>query len=256
MSDTINAIVVDDEGHARQTLITLLKAHPEINLVAECENGMSAVKTVNDLQPHLMFLDIQMPKLNGLEVLELLGDTAPLTVFVTAHNDYAIQAFEKNAVDYLLKPVSKARLAQSVERIQQRLTREQPTHYRQQQQTAAQQLNQPSGPIQRILVRDKGDVHVIPVADISAIEAADDYVVIHAGGQSHIKQERLSRLEAQLDAQQFCRIHRSTLINLDYLQGIETEAKETRFANLKLADGSSKQYAISRSGYSKLIELL
>lgn len=256
MSDTIKAIVVDDESHARQALMTLLKAHPEIEVIAECENGMSAVKTVNDLQPHIMFLDIQMPKLDGLEVLELLGDTAPLTVFVTAHNDYAIQAFEKNAVDYLLKPINKARLAQSVERLQQRLAQDKPTEYRQQQQSAAQQLNQTSGPIQRILVREKGDVHVIPVGDVTAIEAADDYVVIHTADHSHIKQERLTRLESQLDPQQFCRIHRSTLINLDYLQGIETEAKETRFAILKLPNGNNKQYAISRSGYSKLIELL
>jgi two-component system, LytTR family, response regulator len=252
----IRTILVDDEGHARQALLTLLKTHPEIDIIAECENGKAAVKAVNDLAPELMFLDIHMPKLDGFEVLELLGNAAPLTVFVTAHDDYAIQAFEKNAVDYLLKPVSKVRLSQSIERICKRVTQEEPAQYQAQQQSAAKQMNQTSAPIQRILVRDKGDVHVIATKDISAIEAADDYVVIHTAETSHIKQERLSKLEAQLDGQQFVRIHRSTLINLDYLQGIETEAKETRFALLKTGDQQTKQYAISRSGYTKLISLL
>ncbi|MBB3167635.1 LytR/AlgR family response regulator transcription factor [Simiduia aestuariiviva] len=252
----ISAIIVDDESHARQALKTLLNAHPNIQVLAECENGISAVKAVNDLNPQVMFLDINMPKLDGFDVLELLGDTAPLTVFITAHNDYAIQAFEKNAVDYLLKPVNKDRLLQSVERIAQRVAHETPAQYQAQQQSAAQQMNQPGAPIQRILVRDKGDVYVIATKDITAIEAADDYVVIHTPEASHIKQERLSKLEDQLDSQQFCRIHRSTLINLDFLQGIETEAKETRFAVMKSDNNNPKQYAISRSGYSKLIELL
>lgn len=253
---TITAIVVDDEQHARQALTTLLKAHPAIAVVAECENGKAAVKAVNDLKPDIMFLDIHMPKLDGFEVLELLGDAAPLTIFATAHDDYAIQAFEKNALDYLLKPISKVRLSQSITRITERLQQGNPASYQAQQQQAAQQMIQPSGPLQRILVRDKGDVHVIATKDISAIEAADDYVVIHTATASHIKQERLSKLEAQLDAQQFCRIHRSTLINLDYLQSIETEAKESRFAVLKTDDNSTKHYAISRSGYTKLIALL
>ena len=252
----IRTIVVDDESHARQALITLLKTHPELDVIAECENGKAAVKAVNDLKPQLMFLDIHMPKLDGFEVLELLNDAAPLTIFVTAHDDYAIQAFEKNALDYLLKPVSKARLAQSIERIMQRVAQEAPEIYQAQQHSAALEMNQPSTPIQRILVRDKGDVHVIATKDITAIEAADDYVVIHTAGASHIKQDRLSKLEAQLDSHQFCRIHRSTLINLDYLQGIETEAKECRFAILKIDEQQTKQYAISRSGYSKLITLL
>lgn len=259
----INAIIVDDESHARQALQHLLQQHDNINIVAQCENGKAAVKAVHEFEPQVMFLDIHMPKLDGFEVLELLGDAAPITVFITAHDDYAIQAFENNALDYLLKPVSEERLARTVERICQRIkeakqTEEQPSHSTQTQRTTdvVQNYIQRQAPVGRVLVRDRGDVHVIPTPNIIAIEAADDYVVIHVPGATHIKQERLSRLEELLDPHQFCRIHRSTIINLDYLQGIETEGKDTRFANLRTAEGEQKQFAISRGGYGKLIEVL
>ncbi|ABD83155.1 LytR/AlgR family response regulator transcription factor [Saccharophagus degradans] len=259
----INAIIVDDEAHARQALQHLLGTYKEINIIAQCENGKTAVKAVHELEPQVMFLDIHMPKLDGFEVLELLGDAAPITVFITAHDDYAIQAFENNALDYLLKPVSEERLARTVERICQRikeanLTAQPNPEGEQSQRTTdvVQNYIQRQAPIGRVLVRDKGDVHVISTTNIIAIEAADDYVVIHVPGGTHIKQERLSRLEELLDPQQFCRIHRSTIINLDYLQGIETEGKDTRFANLKTPEGEQKQFAISRGGYGKLIEVL
>lgn len=261
-STKITAIVVDDEPHARQALQKLLAAHPHIEVVAECENGKAAVKAVNDLQPQLMFLDIHMPKLDGFEVLELLGDTAPITVFITAHDDYAIQAFDKNALDYLLKPVSKDRLSQTIERIGLRLNAQLSTEaYKTQQKNLSDSLASSTAasatsPLQRILVRDKGDVFVIACKDVIAIEAADDYVVIHTEQQSHIKQDRLANFETRLDPQQYCRVHRSTLINLDYLQGIETEGKETRFAQMKMGGDKIKAFAISRSGYSKLIEML
>lgn len=262
---TITAIIVDDEAHARQALEHLLKAYPEVEVVAQCENGKEAVKAVHEHQPQVMFLDIHMPKLDGFEVLELLGDAAPTTVFITAHDDYAIQAFENNALDYLLKPVSRDRLAKTIERVQERIVssvshaeevQAEPGAATSDTHTLLQQHRERQAPIGRVLVRDRGDVHVIPTANIIAIEAADDYVVIHVPGQTHIKQERLTNLEKRLDPQQFCRIHRSCIINLDYLQGIETEGKDTRFANMKIEGQQQKQFSISRNGYSKLIEVL
>jgi len=247
---SITAIVVDDESHARQALTHLLKAHNLIEIIGECENGLTAVKAVNELRPQLMFLDIQMPKLDGLDVLDLLGDAAPVTVFVTAHDEYAIQAFEKNALDYLLKPVSKERLANTIERLANLpLSDEEKQHSR---EALVQEHQQSQSPVARILVREKSDVYVIPTETVIAIEAADDYVVIHTEDKQHIKQDRVSRLEALLDSRLFCRIHRSAIINLDYLAGIETEGKDTRFANMK----NGLQFAISRNGYSRLLERL
>jgi two-component system, LytTR family, response regulator len=246
----ITALIVDDEAHARQALRHLLQACEIIEIVGECEQGLAAIKTVQELSPDVMFLDIQMPKLDGFDVLELLGDAAPAVVFVTAHDDYAIQAFAANATDYLLKPVSAARLAQTLERLQQRLAKA-PLgtgnnanliqHHKQQQL-----------PISRILIRDKAEVVVLPTADVIAIEAADDYVVIHSTRGNYIKQERLNNLEALLDPALFCRIHRSCIINLDFLTGIESEGRETRMAAL----GNNLQLPISRNGYGRLIKLL
>ncbi len=246
----ISAIIVDDEGHARQAMRHLLKDHPQIEVLAECENGLAAVKAVNELQPQLMFLDIQMPKLDGLDVLDLLGEAAPLAVFVTAHDEYAIQAFEKNALDYLLKPVSKERLASTVERLAQRNLQE--AAQQQQRENLLSGYHQLHAPISRLLVREKGDVYVIPIEDVIAIEAADDYVVIHTLENKYIKQERLNKLEKILDPNQFCRIHRSSIISLDYLAGIENDGKDSRLATMK----NQQQFAISRSGYSKLTEIL
>lgn len=248
---TLSAIIVDDEPHARQALERMLGEFLHIAVIDRCENGLAAVKAVHKMQPDVLFLDIQMPKLDGFDVLELLGEAAPLVVFVTAHDDYAIRAFENNAVDYLLKPVAKARLQACVDRLHTRLR----TNTPQDDNTMANLLTvhqQANTPINRILVREKGDVHVVMTRDIIALEAADDYVVIHTEQQKLIKQERLNKLETRLDPRQFCRIHRSAIINLDYLAGIETETKDSRLANLK----NGMQLAISRTGYSKLVQLL
>lgn len=248
---TLSAIIVDDEPHARQALERMLGECLHIAVIDRCENGLAAVKAVHKMQPDVLFLDIQMPKLDGFDVLELLGEAAPLVVFVTAHDDYAIRAFENNAVDYLLKPVAKARLQACVDRLHTRLQTSTP----QDDNTMGNLLTvhqQANTPINRILVREKGDVHVVMTRDIIALEAADDYVVIHTLQQKLIKQERLNKLETRLDPRQFCRIHRSAIINLDYLAGIETETKDSRLANLK----NGMQLAISRTGYSKLVQLL
>ncbi|HEX7027046.1 MAG TPA: LytTR family DNA-binding domain-containing protein [Gammaproteobacteria bacterium] len=249
----ISAIIVDDETHAREALKHLLDAYPQIDIVAECDNGLKAVKAVHDFSPQAMFLDIHMPKLDGFDVLELLADTAPLTVFVTAHDEYAIQAFEANALDYLLKPVSRGRLDKTVERLEKLFSQgsgdpPDAAHL----DSLLQRHKETQAPLSRILVREHGDVHVIPTGNIIAIEAADDYVVIHTPAKNFIKQERLNNLENLLDDRLFCRIHRSAIINLDYLAGVETEGKDSRYARMK----NNSQFSISRSGYAKLIKIL
>lgn len=257
----IRTLLVDDENHARQALRHLLKQHPEIEVIEECANGKLAVKAIHELSPDAVFLDIHMPKLDGFEVLELVGQESPLVVFITAHDEYAIQAFENNALDYILKPVSAQRLATTVERLVERVAqRQQDVVASQQSQDQhvselVDQHREQQGSMSRLLIREKGDVYVVPTCDIVAIEAADDYVVVQTSETSYVKQERMSRLEKALDASQFCRIHRSTLVNVDFLLGIETEGKETRFANMRCGE-QTKQYAISRSGYSRLVNLL
>ncbi len=247
---SLGALIVDDEAHARQGLRQLLNNFPELEILAECDNGMAAIKAVQQLNPQVIFLDIQMPKLDGFDVLELLGDSAPAVVFVTAHDDYALQAFEANAVDYLLKPVSRERLEKTWARLLRRIATQESLGSNNQKLIQAHK-NQHL-PISRILIRDKADVIVIPSSEVMAIEAADDYVVIHTTSQSYIKQERLNNLEQQLDPSLFCRIHRSALLNIDFLAGIETEGRDNRIAVLR----NQKQLPISRSGYARLVQLL
>lgn len=245
---TIDAILVDDEEHARQSLRKMLEPYPRINIVAECENGLSAINKVNELQPHLLFLDIHMPKLDGFDVLELLGDDAPLVVFVTAYDEYAIRAFDNNALDYLLKPLDPKRLQKTIERIEQRLnSKETPTL-----DNIVSARQQQNIPIHRILVRDGGDVHIIPVAEIFYIEAADDYIAIQTDTKTHIKQDRLQNIEKLLDPKRFCRIHRSYILNLACLSDIESETKDSKTAVLK----NRIRLPISRSGYNRLKEIL
>lgn len=248
MTETITAVIVDDEMLARQALRVALRVFPHIQILAECEHGLDAVRCNNTLRPQLLFLDIQMPKLDGFDVLELLGADAPLIVFVTAHDDYAIRAFESNALDYLLKPIDAKRLERTLERVQQRLGSSQATSFA----SIMAERRQHDTPLQRVLVREGGDVYIIAVDDVIYFEAADDYVAIHLQGETHIKQERLQNLEYVLDKRVFCRIHRSCLLNLNYLAGIENEGKDTRVAVLK----NGLRLPISRSGYARLKQWL
>lgn len=244
----ISTVIVDDEPHAREALKRALAKYDQFEIVGECENGLQAVKAVNELHPAVLFLDIQMPKLDGFDVLELLGDQLPFVVFVTAYDEYAVRAFEANAIDYLLKPLDPTRLQKSVAKIVERLERnEGPTlsSFMQESERSNEQL-------QRILVRDGSEVHVLATDSICYIEAADDYVAIQTETATHIKSDRLNKLEARLDSNQFCRIHRSYLLNVSYLARIETESKDSKLAILK----NGKQLPISRSGFASLRKLL
>jgi two-component system LytT family response regulator len=242
----LRVLIVDDEEPARVLLREYL-AGAGVEVVAECRNGFEAVKAVNDLAPDLLFLDIQMPKLNGFEVLELLGREV-VVVFVTAFDEHAIRAFEVNAVDYILKPVSPERVRAALDRARQRLASHAPMPVEQLSAVARPE----GGRATRIVVRQGPRVHVIPVDRLDYAEAQDDYVSLHAEGKSFLKQQTLSDLEASLDPARFVRVHRSYLLNLDRLARIDTEDGEPK--GVVLGDGT--RLPLSRSGYGRIKGLL
>ena len=241
------AIIVDDEELARSIIREYLAGHPEINIVAECSNGFEAVKAVTELKPDLLFLDVQMPKLNGFEVLELV-ESDLVVVFITAYEQYAVKAFEVHAVDYLLKPFSKERFDESLGRAMEKLERREFPPPQEILSSA-----RPQGEtVERVLVRDGSRVFVIPAEKIDYIEAQDDYIAIRSEGKTHLKKQRLSDVQALLDPARFVRVHRSYILNLDRLARLELYAKDSRVAILK--DGTQLQ--VSRSGYERLKEML
>jgi len=246
-ADILRTVIVDDEEPARQVLREYLSALSGIQVIAECANGFDAVKVINEQRPDLVFLDIQMPKLNGFEVLELLDDP-PVVVFATAYDRYALKAFEVHAVDYLLKPFTNGRLTEAIEHARNRLRTRAPLSAH-----ALAASARPQGTlIERVLVKSGSRVHVIPVEQIDYVEAQDDYIAIHTGGTKHLKQQRLTELEEDLDNARYVRIHRSFILNIDRIARIELYAKDSRVAILK--DGT--KLPISRSGYERLRTLL
>lgn len=243
----LRVIIVDDEEPARRLLRELLAGLPRIQVVAECCNGFEAVKAVSDHMPDILLLDIQMPKLDGFEVVELLDPGLPV-IFVTAYDEHALRAFEVHAVDYLLKPFSAERLATALERARTRKGRKSAAPF---ESIVAAARPHPSH-IQRIMVREGAQVHVIAVDDVDFIEARDDAVVIHVGPIEHLKPRRLAALADRLDPDRFVRVHRSFVVNIERIARIELYAKDSRVAIL--ADG--RRIPVSRSGYAKLRELL
>ncbi len=242
----IRAVIVDDEELARQILREFLSAHPEIELTAECANGFEAVKIVTEKKPDLVFLDIQMPKLDGFEVLELIGNEAAV-VFVTAYDSYAIRAFEVHAVDYLLKPISAERFEDALARAKERLGgKVAPAALPAAELAAA--ARPPSQYADRIPVRNGTRVFIIPVAKLDYAEAQDDYVALASEGKKHLKQQTIASLEAVLDPSRFLRIHRSFIVNLERVARIEPYGKDSHVA--VLANGA--QLPVSRAGYARL----
>jgi len=239
----IRTIIVDDEPLARDVLREYLAADEEFEIVAECANGFEAVRAVTQHDPDVLFLDIQMPKLDGFEVLALL-DRSPAVVFVTAHDEYALRAFEVQALDYLLKPFSEERFRSVLQRIKQHPPRTPAA-------TLASSLR--AKPLQRIVVRDEdGSIQVIPATRVDYVEADDEAIVIATGGAKVRKQQSIGDLAAELDPGRFVRIHRSYLLNIERIEKIELYAKDSRVAILR--DGT--KLPVSRSGYARLRELL
>ncbi len=242
----MKALIVDDEDLARAVVREHLAAHPDIEIAAECANGFEAVKAAAQHQPDLVFLDIQMPKLDGFEVLELLeaDGRRPAVVFVTAYDQHALRAFEAQAVDYLLKPFSKERFDAALAKARAVQGSRPPAA-----QLAA--ASRQGRPLERVVVKDGPKVTVIPLDRLDWVQAQDDYVLLRTEGKNLLKQQTLASLESQLDPARFIRIHRSFLLNLDRLVRIEQDAKEHREAVLR--DGA--RLPVSRAGYQRLREL-
>jgi serine/threonine protein kinase len=245
--EKLGCVIVDDEQPAREVLREYLSGFPEIEILAECSNGFEAVKTVTELKPDILFLDIQMPKLNGFEVLELIERNLAV-IFITAYDQYALKAFEVHAVDYLLKPFSPERLAEAIGHACDKFRRREPLPAA----GLAASARIPEKKSERVLVRDGSRVHVIAVGKIDYVEAQDDYVCIKAEGKDYLKQQTLNELEALLDADRFIRIHRSYILNVERMVRLELYAKDSRVAIL--ADGT--KLPVSRSGYARLKPLL
>jgi two-component system LytT family response regulator len=242
----IRAVIVDDEELARQVLREFLSSHPEVEIAAECANGFEAVKAVAEQKPDLVFLDIQMPKLDGFEVLELIGPGAAV-VFVTAYDSYAIKAFEVHAVDYLLKPIGAERFEAALERAKERLGGKLPQQTLPPTELAAA-ARPPSQYLDRIPIRDGTRVFIIPVSKLDYAEAQDDYVALASEGKKHLKQQTISSLETALDPSRFLRIHRSYIVNLDRVARVEPYSKDSHVA--VLANGT--QLPVSKAGYTRL----
>ena len=204
----IRALVVDDESLARRNLTVLLRDDPDIASVTECESGMEAVEEIRKSKPDLVFLDVQMPECGGFDVLELLGNELPTIIFVTAYDEYALRAFEAGALDYLLKPFDDTRFRRALNRAKDRLA-----HYA------------PSRPrsAERLVVKNRGQVLFVNVAEIDWIEAAGYYACVHAGNDTHIIRRTLLELERDLGDEKFVRIHRSVIVNLDRIHGLELQ---------------------------------
>ena len=247
MSDPVRVLIVDDEEPARLLLREILSAEPGVTIVGEAENGFEAVRAASEKRPDVAFLDIQMPKLNGFEVAELLSPEVAV-VFVTAYDQWALKAFEIHAADYVLKPYRAERLREALARARGRRAGAPAVD-----PVAMSHSARPAGSFaERIVVRDGPKVHVIPVERVDCLEAQDDYVAVRSQGKKFLKLQTLASLSVTLDPARFLRVHRSYVINIDRLRAIELYAKNSHVA--LLADGS--RIPISRDGHAKLKGLL
>ena len=243
-------LIVDDEPLARAYLAEQLGAMDDVQVIGQAGNGFEAVKMAEELPCDLLLLDVQMPKLSGFEVVELLAGRAPAVVFVTAHDEFAVQAFQIHAVDYILKPVEPARLQQALQRARERLR--DPAAEAARSARAAVAARPPGQWLERIVIRDGSHVHVLATHAVDFVEAQDDYLLIAVGAKRYRKQQTLSHLEAQLDPSRFVRIHRSFMLNVERIARIEPYARDSW--QVFLADGS--HLPMSRSGYQRLRTVL
>jgi two-component system LytT family response regulator len=255
VAERLRVLLVDDEAPARALLREYLGGDAAIELVGECANGFEAVKSIAELRPDLVFLDIQMPKLDGFEVLELL-EPRPAVIFCTAYDEYALQAFEVHAVDYLLKPFGRERLADAIGRARERMRAANAPGAIATPAASPSALAAAARPAgahaERLVVRDGASVHVIPVERLDFAEAQDDYVALHEGPKEHLKHQTLAELAESLDPTRFVRVHRSFVVNVERIARLERLAKDSRVAVLR--DG--RQVPVSRSGFERLRGLI
>lgn len=241
----MKSILIDDEPLARSLLAELLEDENDIEIVASCNDGFEGIKAIQEHQPDLIFLDIQMPKITGFELLELL-DNPPLVIFTTAYDEYALKAFEVNALDYLLKPISTERLKKALERVRSQIKHPEVASV---PDLKALQLPEQS---QRIVVKDGGHIKIIPLPEVLYLEAADDYVKVTTAAKYYLKHQRMAHFEVQLPAHQFVRVHRSYIVNIQHIHKVELYEKENYCVVLR----NNARIPVSRNGYSKLKTVL
>lgn len=241
----IKAILIDDEPLSREILKRYLIHFPQIEIVEECNDGFEGVKAIQQHQPGIIFLDIQMPKINGFEMLELVNPMPPV-IFITAFDEFALKAFEANAIDYLLKPVSEDRFAKAVQKFLDKSTQPAATT------SLLNAMSQTVSQSNRIVVKTGSKVKIIPVHDIQYLEADDDFVKIVTAEGTYLKNKTMSFYEQSLDPHQFVRVHRSYILHISQITKIEPYQKETHLAVLK----NGQQIPISKTGYGKLKVIL
>jgi two-component system, LytTR family, response regulator len=248
----IRAVIADDEPLARERLRTLLAAEPDVTLVAECGDGVDTAEALARHRPDLLFLDVQMPELDGFRMLESLpADSVPLIVFVTAYPQYAVRAFEAAAADYLLKPFDRERFARTMQRVRERL-RAGP-QLRAELATLLDQLRErPAASRGHIPVRSGQRTVLVRIEDIDWIESSGNYVTLHVGDQEHLLRETLSELESQLSPRQFVRVHRTAIVNLDRVQSLTP----TPHGDHRLTLRSGRELTLSRTYRARLEQLL
>jgi len=242
------ALLIDDEPLARMVVLEYLQGFKdEIEVLGECNDGFEGLKAIQQHQPDLIFLDVQMPKINGFEMLELV-ENPPAVIFTTAFDEYAIKAFETHAVDYLMKPFSKDRFNKAVEKF----LAQTPAQAKKQTETLLDTASQSPAQHERIVVKTGTKVKIIPVADVEYLEADDDYVSVHTKEGSYLKNKTMSFFEQTLDSTQFVRVHRSFIIKIQDITRIDPYEKDAHLAILK----SGAKIPVSKTGYVKLKQVL
>lgn len=244
----IKAVIIDDEPLAISIVKDYLKDYKEVTIVEECNNGFEGVKAITQHNPDIVFLDIQMPKINGFEMLELI-DEPPHIIFTTAFDEYALKAFEANAVDYLLKPFSKERFDKAIIKWQEQ--RAQAKEANNTKELIESVAKQPEEQL-RVVVKQGNNIRIVPVQEIHYFEAYDDYVKIHTANTTFLKKKTMSYFEKTLNPTEFVRVHRSFIVQLSQITRIEPMAKDSHVALLK----SGVRVSLSKSGYSRLREVL
>jgi Response regulator of the LytR/AlgR family len=244
----IKAIIIDDEQPAREIIKHYLSKHSEIELLTECADGFNGLKAIHELKPDLVFLDVQMPKLTGFEMLELMDET-PQIIFSTAYDQYAIKAFELNAVDYLLKPYSQDRFDSALQKAVERIQKEsKPEEIKK----LAEHITDQVETLDRIVVKLGSKIKVIPIDTVLYIESQDDYVMVYTSDGKFLKQQTMKYFEKHLDAAIFCRIHRSYLVNVNTIKQLELYEKSSYLAVLS----NGAKLKVSDSGYKTLRGLM
>lgn len=241
------AIIVEDEKLARDLVKNYLSSQENIELIGEFSDGFSGLKAINELKPDIVFLDVQMPKLTGLELLELV-EGSPHIIFTTAYDEYAINAFDLNAVDYLLKPFSKERFEKALDKVFEKIVGSNSTNSVTQLKSHLSEDKE----IDKIVVKSNNNIHVIPLAEVLYIESEDDYVMIHTSKGKHLKHQTMKFYEEHLDASKFVRIHRSFIVRFAEINKIEKHGKDTYQVVLK----NGKDLKVSRSRYQELKTML